>query len=256
MKVLVAGGTGFLGLRICEAAVRKGFDVVGVSRKGAPEFLDRAFPPSWSEKVTWVKGDLDSPASLDSHLKDADAVVHSVGIISELDYKKLMKEDLGPKAAVEELLKLGKQALMGANPMNTRSYMSVNCDSAVNLAKQFAKTTENPDKKSFVYISAFETPLVPKGYIESKIAAELRLKQFPWRNVFFRPGFMYDHFRPQTEIISRFVDCAYDASRQLGINALAPALDTVTVASAVANSIADSTIDGVVTVHDIPALSR
>lgn len=43
--------------------------------------------PSWSSSVSWEKADMLKPATYKSMLKDADAVVHSMGILLEADYK-------------------------------------------------------------------------------------------------------------------------------------------------------------------------
>jgi hypothetical protein len=47
-KLLVIGGNGFVGREVCREAVRKGFLVTSLSRRGAPSELD-----SLLSKVDW-----------------------------------------------------------------------------------------------------------------------------------------------------------------------------------------------------------
>jgi len=49
-KVLVFGGNGFVGSRVCEEALRTGLGVVSVNRSGAPRH--RA---PWVDEVTWLQ---------------------------------------------------------------------------------------------------------------------------------------------------------------------------------------------------------
>ncbi|RUP21721.1 hypothetical protein BC936DRAFT_139168, partial [Jimgerdemannia flammicorona] len=87
-KVLVVGGTGFLGLNVCRVAAMKGWEVVSLSRRGLqPSFYDRG-TPDWAEKVTWVSGDSLEPSTYAEHLVGAHSVIHTVGILMEADYKR------------------------------------------------------------------------------------------------------------------------------------------------------------------------
>ena len=60
------------------------------SRSGNPHWASVSSsqtPPEWAEKVSWQKGDIIDPASYTQHLEGADAVIHSMGILLEADYK-------------------------------------------------------------------------------------------------------------------------------------------------------------------------
>ena len=59
-KLLVVGGSGFLGIRCCRSAVQRGFDVLSASRSGAPatrsvRWVDGG--PRWEESVEWLATD-------------------------------------------------------------------------------------------------------------------------------------------------------------------------------------------------------
>lgn len=81
------------GSRICKAAVGRGWDVTSISRSGEPTWSSVTSSPAappWSTSVSWQKADILKPATYKSLLKDADAVVHSMGILLEADYKGVL----------------------------------------------------------------------------------------------------------------------------------------------------------------------
>ena len=49
-KILVFGGNGFVGSRVCEEAVKTGLGVVSINRSGPPKLN-----ADWVSKVDWVK---------------------------------------------------------------------------------------------------------------------------------------------------------------------------------------------------------
>jgi NADPH:quinone reductase-like Zn-dependent oxidoreductase len=52
-KILVLGGSGFVGTAICKAAVARDIEVMSLSRSGRPSYLD-----PWLDRVTWISGKL------------------------------------------------------------------------------------------------------------------------------------------------------------------------------------------------------
>ena len=80
----------FVGSRICKAAATRNWTVTSLSRSGDPNWASitsSATPPPWASQVKWEKADLLQPGSYSKHLEGADAVVHSMGILLEADYK-------------------------------------------------------------------------------------------------------------------------------------------------------------------------
>eukprot|EP00951_Prasinocladus_malaysianus_P008814 scaffold64082_cov34-Prasinocladus_malaysianus.AAC.1 len=53
--VLVLGGNGFVGRAVAKAALLAGYDVVSLSRRGAPEDVKAE---EWAARVRWLKADL------------------------------------------------------------------------------------------------------------------------------------------------------------------------------------------------------
>jgi uncharacterized protein YbjT (DUF2867 family) len=74
LQVLVLGGNGFVGQRVCQFAVSLGCEVVSLSRSGPPEPL-----PAWSDTVQWAQGDIFKPETYSPHLQGAAGVVSCVG---------------------------------------------------------------------------------------------------------------------------------------------------------------------------------
>ncbi|GMH32655.1 hypothetical protein BSKO_00489 [Bryopsis sp. KO-2023] len=74
-KLVVFGGNGFVGSRVCEAGVNKGLAVVSVNRSGRPSWLKS----SWGDQVEWVEGDCLEPSTYTETLKEAVGVVSCVG---------------------------------------------------------------------------------------------------------------------------------------------------------------------------------
>lgn len=76
-RVLVTGGTGFVGRYVTEALLNNGCNVRLITRH--PE-RDR----STDTRVEWIPGDIKDPDSLVAAAADCDAIVHLVGIIEEV----------------------------------------------------------------------------------------------------------------------------------------------------------------------------
>jgi len=75
LRILVTGGTGFVGWHIIDAAVKAGHDVISLSRGVASQ--RHAYP------VTSVSIDLIRPSGLVQALLDVDVVVHAAGVMRE-----------------------------------------------------------------------------------------------------------------------------------------------------------------------------
>jgi nucleoside-diphosphate-sugar epimerase len=78
-KLLVTGGTGFLGAYIIKHLVEKGYAVRAIRRRPQlPAFI----PAHIFDKVEWVPGDVLDPASLEEAMEGVHAVIHSAAIVS------------------------------------------------------------------------------------------------------------------------------------------------------------------------------
>ncbi|MFZ9694490.1 MAG: NAD-dependent epimerase/dehydratase family protein [Chitinophagaceae bacterium] len=78
-KVLVTGGTGFLGSYILEELLNNGYTVRAIRRSSK---LPKWISPTVLEKVEWVEGDILDIISLEDAMVGVGAVVHSAALVS------------------------------------------------------------------------------------------------------------------------------------------------------------------------------
>lgn len=78
-KILVTGGSGFIGAYIIKELVEKGYAVRAMRHSNAAPFF---IPPHINEKVEWVLGDVLDVVSLDEAMHGMDAVIHAAAKVS------------------------------------------------------------------------------------------------------------------------------------------------------------------------------
>ncbi|KAK1769272.1 hypothetical protein QBC33DRAFT_532829 [Phialemonium atrogriseum] len=211
-KLVICGGNGFLGSRICRAAVARGWNVTSISRSGEPRWdtvTASSTPPPWAHRVSWERADIFLPAPYAPLLKGSDYVIHSMGILLEADYKGVISGRESPFAGLQKAFSPTKGRT--PNPLergegeeikppesgNQLTYEMMNRDSAILLAREAARE----DAGAFAYISAAAgAPVLPARYISTKREAEAVIaSEFPgMRSIFVRPPFLYDSSRPAT----------------------------------------------------------
>lgn len=282
----VFGGNGFLGSKICQAAIQRDWKVISFSRSGEPDWKTSSKSgrrPEWADNVTWISADIFEPSTYKPHLADADAVVHSMGLLLEADYKDVLRGKENPISGLRKAFgSTGSAWPKSKNPLEKvpgeevaetggsgretgdrqLTYEKLNRDSALIAAKQFVESSSAP-KKTFVYISAAAGfPILPQRYISTKREAEDLLSQVPdFRSIFFRPGFMYSHERPITVPMSYLTQVSATMnsltgnifSGLLGAAGSAP-LDVEKVGVAVVHAVEDESITGPVEVQQIGKL--
>ncbi|KAL5115454.1 hypothetical protein ACEQ8H_006676 [Pleosporales sp. CAS-2024a] len=211
-KLVVCGGNGFLGSRICKAAAHRGWSVTSISRSGTPHWASVTSspnPPEWSDSVSWQKGDVLDPSSYTQHLEGASAVIHTMGILLEADYKGVVSGRESPIAGLKRAFSPTKQGTQ--DPLSIKegetlrpmekdgqlTYEVMNRDTAVSIAHE----SSNRNISTFLYISAAAgTPILPARYITTKREAESIISTtFPnMRTIFIRAPFLYDASRTFT----------------------------------------------------------
>ncbi|MFM2117501.1 MAG: hypothetical protein RL316_691, partial [Bacteroidota bacterium] len=78
-KILVTGGTGFLGSYILQELITQGYHVRALFRKKErPFWIDSAV----LEKVEWVSGDILDIVSLEEAMEGVDNVIHAAAMVS------------------------------------------------------------------------------------------------------------------------------------------------------------------------------
>jgi len=78
-KILITGGTGFLGAYIIKHLIEKNYAVRAIRRSNKlPSFV----PAAIFDKVEWVEGDVLDVVSLEDAMEGVDTVIHSAAIVS------------------------------------------------------------------------------------------------------------------------------------------------------------------------------
>lgn len=156
MKILVTGGTGFIGGEICRQAVEAGHEVVGLARGGRPMGSE-----AWLDRVRWVRGDVREVTGWRKELRGCGAVVHCVGIIREA-------------------------------PARGVTFERINGDAVIAVATAAADAGVG----AFVFLSASDKPpLLRDAYLTAKRRAEAAIARLPLRGASLRPGFVYGRAR-------------------------------------------------------------
>lgn len=190
-SIAVFGGNGFLGHKICEIGVLRGYNVTSCSRSGDPP--QNIIHQPWIKKVEWEQADIFNPETYVSKLHTFNSVVYSIGVLFEnQSYKKTMNTNFNFLNDIQHLA----NAIKGSNPMKKDSnstYEAIQRDAAVLLADKFVEHQPN-GPRNYVYISAdLCPPIVPQGYLSTKREAEFELScKDGIRGIFMRPGIMYD----------------------------------------------------------------
>ncbi|KAG9230898.1 hypothetical protein BJ875DRAFT_487507 [Amylocarpus encephaloides] len=276
-KIVVCGGNGFLGSRICKSAVARGWDVTSISRSGEPQWssvTSSASPPSWAHKVAWERADILKPLTYAPLLKNMDYVVHSMGILLEADYKGVISGRESPISGLQRAFSRTKGG--SQNPLTRKSdeelrpqeqdgqltYELMNRDSAIALAKE----ANAEGVKAFAYVSAAGgAPVLPRRYIETKKAAESTISsEFPkMRGVFVRPPFLYDSSRAFTVPLAALtgMGAAFNMATGgmfggiMGAAGVKP-LKADVVAEAIVEALSDDNVKGPVEMKEIEELAQ
>ncbi|KAG0212073.1 hypothetical protein BGX28_006834 [Mortierella sp. GBA30] len=268
-KLLVVGGTGGVGFQVCKVAVARGWDVTSLSRRGKPTLTetnksDFAAPQGWAHKVNWAQGDSLDPSSYKDAISGSNAVVHTVGLLLEDNYKEILHSQ-----SLDDLTKNIQSAIRGQNPLDSGktpksglTYERVNRDTAITVANEAAK--EGVD--TFVFISAaFSPPMVPNRYVTTKREAEHALLTHPsgFRSIIFRPGFLSTPERPITLPLAGLlqISSAVLGNSIKGTIPFAQALSTPpqsmeTLARAIMNAVENKDVKGIVDVDGIEELAN
>jgi len=181
-RLLVVGGSGFIGRAICRRAIAAGHEVRSVSRSGRPEDVSGR----WVDRVEWTSADLFSPHTWRDRLRSVDAVVHSVGIAHE-------------------------------HPQEGVTFERVNGDSTIITALE----AERAGVDTFVFLSsAANYPTARRAYLQSKRRGERAIESLNMETVVLRPGAVYGpdqpHFPEPFNWLCKLVDGFDPLAERLG----------------------------------------
>jgi nucleoside-diphosphate-sugar epimerase len=84
-RILVTGGTGFVGAYIIKELVERGFTVRAIRRGNKLPFF---IPPDILKQVEWVEGDILDIISVQDAMEGVDGVIHAAGKVSFLNSER------------------------------------------------------------------------------------------------------------------------------------------------------------------------
>ncbi|KAK4769778.1 hypothetical protein SAY87_030310 [Trapa incisa] len=224
-RVVVLGGSGFVGSAICKAAVSKGIEVVSLSRSGRS-----THPGSWVDQVTWMPGDV-FYANWDEVLVGATAVISTLGGIG----------------SEEQMQRINGEA----------NVVAVNAAKDFGVPKFILISVHDYNLPTFLLTSGYFTG---KRKAESEV-----LSKYPNSGVVLRPGFIYgkrrvDGFEIPLDLIGELAERILRATENFtkplsslpGSDLLlAPPVSVDDVALAVINAVTDDDFFGIFTIEQI-----
>eukprot|EP00262_Sarcandra_glabra_P001833 TRINITY_DN11_c0_g1_i1.p1 TRINITY_DN11_c0_g1~~TRINITY_DN11_c0_g1_i1.p1 ORF type:complete len:303 (-),score=53.03 TRINITY_DN11_c0_g1_i1:299-1207(-) len=224
-RVIVLGGSGFVGSAICKAAVSRGIEAVSLSRSGRPSYSG-----AWVDQVTWITGDV-FYSRWDEVLVGATAVVST----------------LGGFGSEERMKKINGEA----------NVLAVSAAKDFGVPKFIMISVHDYNLPSFLLSSGYFTG---KRQAEAEV-----LSKYPNSGVVLRPGFIYgkrkvDGFEIPLDLIGepveRFLLASENFTRPLSSLPasdlfLAPPVSVDDVALAVINAVKDDDFFGVFTIEQI-----
>lgn len=224
-RLVVLGGSGFVGSAICKAAASRGIEVISLSRSGRPTSLD-----SWEDQVTWITGDV-FYVNWDEVLPGATAVIST----------------LGGFGSEEQMQRINGEA----------NIISVNAAKEYGIPKFVLISVHDYNIPSFLLTNGYFTG-------KRKAEAEV-LSKYPSSGVVLRPGFIYGKRKVgQYEIpldligepIERLLNATASFTKPLSSLPasdliLAPPVSVDDVASAAINAVKDDDCFGVFTIDQI-----
>ena len=158
-RLCVLGGSGYVGREVCKRAVERGWEVASLSRRGEnPLPGDAAL-----DCVEWTSGDAADAKDVQQFVKDADAVVHAVGLLFDVD------------SGLTQFSKV----VSGSNsvPGSESTYDRITRQTAFNAIDATANRLRLPfaPRTPFAFVSCAESgwPDVSGGsFVESNVAPE------------------------------------------------------------------------------------
>jgi len=255
-KILVLGGTGFLGQAVCKRALAEGFQVTSLSRRGLPPLSDDEDRKRSSTKfeIDFRQGDARNKACVSTILAEGGytGIVHCIGL--------LLDEDSG--------LSLLNQFVSGSRsiPDVESTYDTITrltAFNAIDIATEYV-SSNNLDDFVFCFTSAAEAgwPNVPGGdfvegilpdfmkrYLVAKRAVEAKLDDASSiiRPIIVRPSLIYSMDRPE----SFFSVSAFFAGNIIGLPFIDKPVTVQALASTMIKAIKEKSVSGVLCYPDI-----
>lgn len=250
--VAVFGGTGYVGNQVCSRLIQKGYDVIAVSRRGVnPKPQDQLL-----SQVQWVQGDATDYQTVQKIVQNADAVVHSIGLLFDVDSGLQGLNQIvsgsgslpGEKSTYDNITRLTmfhviqaiqekKSRLTNMNPFTEKKAFPV-C---------FVSCAEAgwPDVAFGDVVEEKLAPAWLKQYLKAKRAVEAKLQEAQSkgfiRPCIYRPSLIWDWSK--LDVLP--VIPIFNAASALGVPFVDKTVRVETLADAIVQGIVDDKVEGV-----------
>lgn len=255
-KIVVLGGTGYVGAKFCEIAVARGHSVTSLSRRG------KGTAPI--QGVEYLAGDATDPVVVEKALANCEAVVHCLGLLFDVTT---------PGGGVLNLIVSGSKS----RPGEGSTYDAITRLTAINAIKAMKKKTspfsnpfnKTPKRPAFAFVSAAEAgwpevqwgdqvekfaPSALKRYLQAKrvVETELSSSAASLRPIIFRPSLIWswDKF-DVLPIIPIF-----NIASALGVPFVDKTIRVETLASAILAGVESEEVQGTFRFRDMEELSK
>ncbi|CAM9399741.1 unnamed protein product [Ascophyllum nodosum] len=236
-KILILGGTGFIGATVSRIAIESGFQVTSLSRRGAPSAETN--PTATTTGVTFLEGDATDPEFLQRVIKEGnyDGVVHAVGMLFASSLNRFASGS-------------------GSVPGPGTTYDKITRQTAFAAAAALDDlAAQGGPQRPFVFISAAEakwsfdgvfaeTPVAwLHDYLVAKRAAEDELlnNKPSLRGIVLRPSLVWTMTRPGALLPV----AAFQIGSRLGLPFIDRPVNVETLASAAVAGLMDDNVRGV-----------
>jgi uncharacterized protein YbjT (DUF2867 family) len=255
-KLLVLGGTGFLGQAVCKRALAEGFQVISLSRRGLPPVSSDESDTSL--EVDYRQGDARNPASVTNILQEGGytGIVHCVGLLLDGD------------SGLGALNRFASGS--GSIPDENSTYdkiIRLTAFHAIEAAINYAKANQQ-ENFPFCFTSAAEAgwpdvsggqfveSLVPdflKRYLVAKRAVEAKLQESvpTLRPIIPRPSLIYTMDRP----LSLASVGAFFVANRAGLPFVDRPVTVDDLALAMVKAVKDEKVRGVLRYPEIDSLN-
>lgn len=258
-KLLILGGTGYLGQNVAAKAILEGYSVVALSRRGIPG-LDRKIDNIDTSKIDYRKGDARQKEVLTDILQEGgfSGIVHCIGLLFD-DASGLGNYNRFVSGS-------------GSIPDSESTYDTitrVTAFHAIDAALDYVSSNNLHDPFPFCFTSAAEAgwpevaggPLIEsimpefiKRYMKAKRAVELKLldSQPVIRPIIVRPSLIYDF----SSLSSLPSVGAFTLANKMGLPFVDRPVTVQSLATAIVRAMGKDSVRGVQRYPDIDQLSK
>ncbi|CAB9499825.1 NAD dependent epimerase dehydratase family protein [Seminavis robusta] len=259
-RLLVLGGTGFLGQAVCKRAALDGFLVTSLSRRGRPPSSGDQSPSSTN--IKYLAGDAREKSTIAEILKEGSytGIIHCVGLL------------LDEESGLGQYNRFASGS--GSLPDSGSTYDTITrltAFNAMDAAIEYAKENNNNEPFPFCFASAAEAgwPDMPGGsfvennlapdflkrYLAAKRAVEERLQSSSselLRPIIVRPSLIYTMDKPA----SLPAVGAFFIGNKIGLPFVDQPVTVQSLANAMVRSIAQKETRGILRFQEINAMSE